>query len=484
MENRFSMKQTIVSAILFLGIFFPVAAQNYHAIHGSSYAGSLGMGNNPSSILSTPYSWDLTLAGLQVTNTTNIITIHDFSLLSPSKNSSYSINQGDFARNGRTSANLNLLNARIALDRRTSIGFGVNIRALGRVRTEPFNYNDTLGSVRDFFTINPTNRPLEGKFIGSNWIEIFGTYARTVWDRPDSRLNAGFTIKASRGLSGAFASAENIRFQSHSQANNTYYTLTNGSVNYGYSSNFDQLDDKQNTHENARQFLSYTEGGASFDLGAELLIKSGAIPTYDEDDYYDYEWKVGVSLLDVGANQYKYGAESAVAYGIKPGLTDSALEQKFVHVNSLAQANDSLQTIVQNFNTLTGKFTVLNPTRLVINVDRFLSGAFYFNAELSLNLSPLAGNKYYHVEEINLLTLTPRWETKNLGVYLPIQLNAAGNFWVGGAFKAGPLLLGVHNWANIFAKDKMQRGGGYVAIVIKPGKIIEKKHDRRLNCPN
>jgi hypothetical protein len=120
----------------------------------------------------------------------------------------------------------------------------------------------------------------------------------------------------------------------------------------------------------------------------------------------------------------------------------------------------------------------------VINVDRFLSDAFYFNAELSLNLSPIAGSKYYHVEEINFLTLTPRWETKNLGVYLPIQLNAAGNFWVGGAFKAGPLLLGVHNWANIFAKDKMQRGGGYVALVIRPGKIIEKKRDRRLNCPN
>src|SRR6478672_1105362 len=164
MENRFSMKKIIVSAILLMGVFYPVAAQNYHAIHGSSYAGSLGIGNNPSSILSTPYNWDLTLVGLQATNSTNIITIHDFSLLSPSKNSSYSINQGDFERKGRTSANLNLLNARIGLNRRTSIGFGVNLRAFGRVRAEPFNYNDSLSSVRDFFNINPTNRPLEGKF--------------------------------------------------------------------------------------------------------------------------------------------------------------------------------------------------------------------------------------------------------------------------------------------------------------------------------
>src|SRR5689334_19596034 len=103
MENRFSMKKKIVSAgVVFLGIFFPVAAQNYHAINGSSYAGSLGIANNPASVLSTPYSWDLTLGGLQVTNSTNIITIHNFSLLSPSKSSSYSINEGDFERKERT----------------------------------------------------------------------------------------------------------------------------------------------------------------------------------------------------------------------------------------------------------------------------------------------------------------------------------------------------------------------------------------------
>ena len=126
----------------------------------------------------------------------------------------------------------------------------------------------------------------------------------------------------------------------------------------------------------------------------------------------------------------------------------------------------------------------MNPTRLVVNVDRFIFDAFYMNAELSLNLSSLAGNKYHHVEEMNLITLTPRWETKNLGAYLPIQVNTAGNFWIGGAFKAGPFLFGVHNWANIFSKDKMQRGGGYVAIVIRPGKIIGTKLDRRLNCPD
>lgn len=477
------MKKCIASCH-FLIVLFSAVAQNYHAVQGSSYAGSLGMMNNPASMLSTPYSWDLTLAGAQFKAWTNIITIHDFSLLSPSKKSSYSINQGDFERKGRTSFNFNLLNGRIAINRKTAIGFGVNIRGIGRVRTDPFNFHDSLVNVRDFFAVNPTNRPLAGKFIGSTWIEIFGSYARTIWDRPDSRLNAGITLRASRGLSGAYAQLENVRFKSHTQGNYEYFTLESGTLTYGYSSNYDRINDNKNTRQNARDFLSYTEGGAAFDLGAEYFIKSGAVPTYDEDDYFDYEWKIGLSLLDVGLNQYKYGVESATVSGIQPNIADSTLEQKFDDINSLAEANDSLATVVESFAPIAGKFSIINPTRLVVNVDRFLYDAFYINAELSINLSPIAGNKYRHVEELNFITVTPRWETKNLGLYLPLQLTAAGNFWVGGAFKAGPLLFGVHNWANIFSKDKIQKGGAYLALVIRPGKIIEQKKDRRLNCPD
>ena len=56
-------------------------------------------------------------------------------------------------------------------------------------------------------------------------------------------------------------------------------------------------------------------------------------------------------------------------------------------------------------------------------------------------------------------------------------------FWVGGAFKAGPLLIGLHNWANLFSKNSLQNGGGYVALIIRDLKSISKRYDKRLNCP-
>ncbi|MBC7423753.1 MAG: hypothetical protein H7334_09900, partial [Ferruginibacter sp.] len=50
----------IYCTIAALLLFNCLAAQNYHAINGSSYAGSLGVGNNPASIVHVPYAWDVT----------------------------------------------------------------------------------------------------------------------------------------------------------------------------------------------------------------------------------------------------------------------------------------------------------------------------------------------------------------------------------------------------------------------------------------
>ncbi len=469
--------------ICMLIAMYPAAAQNYHAVQGSSYAGGLGIANNPSSMQATPYRWDLSLIGAQFKASTNIFTVYNFSVLSPSPNSLYSINGGDFGRKGKMSYNLNILNGRIALSRKESIGFGVNFRGYAKVKTDPYNYIDTINGIRDFLDLNESNRSLKGSLIGSSWIEIFGSYSRTIWDNSSTRLNAGISLKASRGISGAFMNASNIRFQRQSAGNQQYYLLRDGSLNYGYSSNYDRVNDSKSASQNTRDFISFTEGGLAFDIGVEYILKSQAVPTYNEDDYYDYEWKFGASLLDVGLNQYKYGNQSRTISGLRVNSTDTSLEEKFRSIESLAEANDSLSTVVNSYAALGGKFSIINPFRLVLNADRFLYDAFYINGEISLNLSSLAGNKYHYVEEMNLITITPRWETKRWGVYLPVQLNTEGKFWVGGAFKAGPLLFGVHNWANIFSKKKITQGGAYLAIVLRAKNNLEGRRDRRLNCP-
>ena len=164
-------------------------------------------------------------------------------------------------------------------------------------------------------------------------------------------------------------------------------------------------------------------------------------------------------------------------------VTDSALNLKFDQVKSVANFNDSMGTVVNAFNSLPGNFRVWNPARLVINIDRPLPNHFAINTNLTLNLGGSNKGKLLFTKELTLLAVTPRWETKNLGAYLPIQVTDEGKVWVGGAFKAGPLLLGVHNWANILTRTHLQNGGFYLALIIHPGEGFSLKEEKKYTCP-
>lgn len=481
MENPFENMRFLV-AIILLCPALTGTAQNYHAVQGSFYAGSLGIANNPASMLNTPYKWDITLFGTQLKSTTNILTIHDYSLLSNPAKSAYSLDSGEFARRGLLGFNTNLFNTRITLDRRQAIGFGVNLRGFTRIKSSPYNFIDTIINTADFLNMNQSNQPLEARVASSTWIEIFGSYARTIFETAKGRLNAGVTIKASRGISGAFLTVENIRFDKESFGGPPVNVLANARASYGYSANFDRWHKENETNENIRNLLRYSDGGLALDVGVEYLVKTQEVPSYEDDDYYDYNWKLSLSLLDAGINQYKYGRESRTLTGMRADITDTLLDDKFRNAASFAEVNDSLATIAQSMVGMPGKFTMINPMRLVLNADRFLENDFYINGEISVNLSSLF-KKYHYVTELNFITITPRWETRKWGVYLPIQYNAGGKFWIGGAFKAGPLLLGFHNWGNVFSKKSMQNGGGYIALVIKSPGDSWNKRDRRLDCP-
>ena len=480
------MKRLFLTILSGCTIAFHVTAQNYHAVQGSSYAGSLGVANNPASMVNTPYKWDFTLFGIQAQTSTNAVTIYDYSFLSNPAGSKYYFSGGNYERYARANTNLNLFNTRIALGRKQSIAFGANFRSYTNLNTSRYNFIDTLKTTGRFFAMNEGNNNLGLSMTTSSWIELYGSYARTLYDDERGRLNAGATIKLSRGLSGAYAKLDGGRFSTIAQGNGQQYLVSDGNLTYGYSSNYDRWLKTNSRGQNINNFLLYTEGGASIDLGFEYLVKPGEVTFYDEDDnYYDYTWKFGVSLLDMGGNQYKYGTQSRFINGVKTNITSLSLDRKFDStIKSLRVFNDSLATLVSQSTPISGKFNIINPLRLVVNVDRYLTEAFFINAEVSVNMPTSFMKKYLQVKELNFITLTPRWETKKWGFYLPMQFNNQNQFWVGGAVKAGPLLLGFHNWANVFSSKSTQNGGGYIALTFHSSDFTSKKTDKRLDCPD
>ncbi len=451
--------------------------QNYHATNGSPFAGSLGTSYNPASIVYTPYAWDITPLAAQVKQSTNAFTIKNYSLLSNVKNAEVSIQNGTKKRYFFANQDIRLLNTRISLNAKASIAFGANVRNYVYALNSKSNWQDSIFSLRDFMKINTDHLPLSGEFVGSAWAEVYASYAQTIIDDGRRLLNAGITLKVNKALAGGYINAQGVNYVSNTVENGTGYSVTNGSLRYGYSKNFDAIDNNMSPGNNRRAFLQNRYSGIGADFGIEYILLT------DEDDEeaneIDYDTKIGVAIMDLGNNKYSYSNNSRLAMAGKEGITDSLLENKFSSATTANNFNDSLASISNSIATLSGNFFIYQPTRLVINIDRHISQSLFINAEITLPLVALASKNTLFIKDMNLLALTPRWETKLLGAYFPLLLNARGQLWLGGAFKAGPLLLGLHNFGDLFSKNKSQNGGLYIAITIRPAK----KYDRQEHYP-
>jgi hypothetical protein len=446
--------------------FNALHAQNYQAINGSSYAGSLSAQNNPASIVQVSFSWDITPFAVQTKQATNAFVINNFSLLSPSSNAKLVGKNGTAKRFVFTNQNIRLLNTRINLNNVSAIAFGVNIRSYVYATTSQVNWQDTTQRLQDFMKINSAHLPLSGESRGSAWAEIYGTYARTIYSDERRILTAGLTLKINRALAGEYVSATGL---SYIPAGNTAgYQVTGGNVQYGYSSNFDEIDSNRSSSANTKSFFQHTMAGISADAGLEYIL-------LDDDAQEDggglsYKTKIGISMMDVGRNKFRYSSRSSNAAGIKPNMSDTTVSNAFLNLNSVDDFNNGLKTVAATFTTFEGLFNVYQPARIIVNVDQHLSNNFYLNGELTLPVFSLVPRPIRYIKDMNLLAVTPRWETKTWGAYLPVQLNNQKQLWMGAAFKAGPLLLGTHNISNIFSKNKIQSGGFYLALTIRPGK--------------
>ena len=461
---------------------FVVKGQHYSATYGSSYIGSLNVHNNPASIVNTPFRWDVTLLGIQDKHTTNAIEVHNYSFVSNPAHSEYLIANGRFKRYGDLNLNLNLFNTRIGLDKKNAIAFGANLRSAATLKTSNYNFVDTLGRFGDFFIQNEGSGIMSLDMSTSSWAELYGSYARTILDNEYRRLNAGITLKLNRGLSGAFARLANGNFTKNAGAPG--YTVTSADLDFGYSSNFDRWNSDRKFGINSKDFFSFTESGGSIDIGLEYLVKLQSTTSIDEDNWFDYDWKFGIAVVDIGYAQYHFGKYSTRARNVRPGVTDLLMDASLDStIKNLGVLRDSLTHIFTTVGTYGGKFRIAHPTRLTVNVDKFINDAFYINADLSLNLTSLGKNNARYVKDLSLITFTPRWETRKKGIYLPVYFNSRNQLWIGGAVRLGPVLFGLHNWANLFSKKKMHRGGGYLAITVRPSQITGDRVDKRLNCP-
>jgi hypothetical protein len=144
------------------------------------------------------------------------------------------------------------------------------------------------------------------------------------------------------------------------------------------------------------------------------------------------------------------------------------LLERFENLAELENIDDSLLSIAASVSRPVGSFKMNHPSRIVINVDKHIKDNFFVNAELTLPLTPLLGDSRLYVYDQNLLSVTPKYEIRHFGAYLPFTFNFNKQMWIGAALRLGPLLFGMNNMGNIFTKRSIQNGGFYLAFTFRP----------------
>lgn len=467
----------LISVVMLLAIVQPASAQQYHAMNGSLYAGSMATALNPGAIHFSPFKWDVTPLSVQLKYATNGYVIKNASLLKQSDDATTQLTDGTRSRFLAASQDLHLLNARIRTGPQSTIAFGANQRFFMYGSTSKINYVDTVYSLGDFLRINSNRTPLSAQLTFNSWTEIYASYARTIIEDDYRILSAGITLKYIQGIAGGYARLQDVRYDRRLTGNGReYFNIQQGSLQYGYNKSIDEAD----SSSSVSPLFKNRPASIGADLGIDLVLFP-LDEAHIDNEPYEYRTRIGISLLDLGSNRYSHSKNSYYAAAGKPNVNDTLLESQFETVDDLVTFGDSLERVSGSFSQLKGDFSIYHPTRLVVTADQYITDHFFINASMTLPLIRIAGSRILYPNDLNLLSVTPRWETRRLGFYMPMLVNTRGQFWIGGAFRAGPLLLGLHNLGNLFSKNSMQNGGGYLAILIRPGegKTKEPKEKNR-----
>lgn len=427
-------------------------------MNGSLFAGSLAAGNNPASIVNLPYAIDFTPLAIQLKYATNSLNVTGASYLPKWDKANVTTANGTFERHLMSNADFQFLNTKIRLNCNAAMSFGISGRIYQSTNTSDQNWQDTMNTARKFMELNIGNTPLSVIGTGNGWLEYHGTYARTVKMLNNGVLNAGITFKYITGIAGGYAKANDLAIEAGLVNNVSGYYLTNGFVDYGYSSNWDTLNSAYTINEGFKSFMGDTRSTFGISLGAEYILSGNG------DVENGSALKIGAALLDLGHSSYNYSRFSSLAVMDKPNVSDSLLDQKFGTILDTESFADSLESIAGTYSTPTGKFKLAQPARLVLSIDKHLNGNFFLYSDLTIPLAGLFAKEQFTVKEMNLFNLNLRYEKSNFGLYLPVSVNSKMNLWVGGAVRAGPLLLGFHNLANLVSKNKIENGGAYLSF--------------------
>ncbi|MDP4209784.1 MAG: DUF5723 family protein [Bacteroidota bacterium] len=427
-------------------------AQPFMPFYGSSYSGVTGVELQPASIAESKFKYDITLLGGSVGFHGNYFNMHNSLMFNPGENgfprfmlkkfvnvlTNNNTQSDNFIMNlhdkfhetvvpnfegnykaGTIFGEAQLLNIMVALSDKSSLAFAYKQKAFVNVdinskngfsQIEQYYYNKNNAS-----QVDPQFNYLNG--VGVWWHEFGLNYSQVLLNKNKHVLKGGITGKLIIPKASIYIHTSDLNIdiwgaESLKQAN---YTGTLGNAILG---------------------RSWNGGGIGFsaDFGVEYEYRpdpnkaryemDGQTGILDRSENA-YLFKVGLSLLDVGLVKNK--GEAYTASSINNNYTEIDTWDHLISATAQRTANS---------------YNIKMPTVLSAQFDWNIGKGYYLNLIPYWAFNSKGQYNIIKVHSFSSYNLTPRFEKKKWGIFLPLQYDQFNKANVGFAFRVGPFWLG------------------------------------------
>lgn len=425
MKRTFSTRKLYLSSIprlamLWVLMMFVVlpsrsSAQEMWGAANSNFAGQMGIGLNPASIVGAPYKWELHILSFDASLMNNYVYLKRNSQLIRKSFSGESVSEDKtpdrYTKTDKWASSSIFLKypAFIWSSKKFSLAFNTSTRLglsankvpyhLAKFIKEGFDYDPQQ---QQFYTGGGTSLVL------INWQEFAFTGGMVLRDESDWYVSAAATLKYNYGFNSFFV---NINDMVYNSSADSLLIVQNLDMEYGHAS--------ANDGETSPGSILKKRGkGWGLNYGMQFIKNRN-------DNFYNpcsntsdkpYDYKIGVSIIDLGyikfnteARTFSFDNASSDWFGIDTvkfdgiGKTDSVLGKQFFGV--FMGARDKRE------------FTLYTPAAVSVQLDYPLGFNFYANVS-AIQRIPLGR---FAIKRANQIAFTPRFETKRWAVSLPIS---------------------------------------------------------------
>lgn len=423
------MKRILFSVVGLLSLT-AMAQQSFSGFTGGYYSGTHRVLSNPASIAGSPRKWDVNLLSVSANLGTDAMEL-ELGKLEKSFNKFTELgNLNNFS--GKVNVDVLGPSFSFTLNDKHAVAITTRARVFADINDFDAKFVQTL--INDVKDINglPYVLSVQNQSITANaFSEIGATWAGTVFQSASHTIKAGVTAKYLRGTANTNLYINNLNgVLFEDAAGKDVYLTANGELNINNAGvsilNFE-----------ADDLLKSNASGFGGDLGIVYEYR-------ENPDDKKYRLKAGVAVTDIGSLKYK---------SIKGESFSYALNAATVKVS-----DDMEENLRNNPNVIATEsgdesYNVSLPTAMRSQIDYRIVNNLYVELAGVYGISKDSKKTYipYYANEV---TLTPRYETKYYGLYVPLNYNELTKYNAGLALRLGPIFVGSNTLLSGLSKGK------------------------------